>query len=438
MKEEGARGELLDWLFGLENMGIKLGLDNMRILLEALGNPQDSYSTIHVAGTNGKGSVSAFLASILSAEGYRTGLYTSPHFVDFEERIKVNGKQISEKELIDTALEVRGVAEKLFRGERRQITFFEITTAIAFLYFSRMRVDYAVVEVGLGGRLDATNVITPLISVITHVALEHTAYLGDTIRQIAFEKGGIIKPGVPVITAETKTDALDEMERLASAGDSEMVRKKDLAEVNVIENSWGALRVGVRGMREYPDLASGLWGSYQIENIGLAVSAAELLQRLGVYISDGSVANGIVKVRWPGRMQLGSLGRGFLFDSAHNPDAMSALSRSIRDVTAEDFVCVLGVLSDKKLEDIVAQIAVFSTSAVCVSPDTPRARPAEELRESAERNGIEAVVAEGVREGMDIARGEAAGRKVVVTGSLRTVGEAMEWWYAENGEKLWI
>lgn len=437
MKSEGARKELLDWLFGLENFGIKLGLDNMRLLLKALGNPQMDYETIHVAGTNGKGSTCALLASILSAEGYSTGLYTSPHFVEFEERIRIDGKQMSEVELLEAAEEVRKAATTVFDGVEKHLTFFEITTAIAFLYFSRMKVDYAVVEVGLGGRLDATNVVKPVLSLITHVALEHTAYLGNTLESIAFEKGGIIKPGVPVITSETNPEALGVMRGLADEKGAELLRADDLAEVSVERNGWGKLVVTVRGMAEHSMMNSALWGSYQIENIQLAVSAAERLQREGVYLGERSIREGIEKVRWSGRLQIADMQGEFVFDSAHNPDAMIALTSSIRAVTDESLLCVLGVLSDKNIAGMLTALSNVTKDAVCVAPKTSRARPAVELREHAERNGFHCTVAGSVGAGMELALSERRERKVLVTGSLRTLGEAMEWWHEKKGEKLW-
>ncbi len=436
-KTRTGREEMVSWLFSLENMGIKLGLENMMKLLARLGNPEVTFKSIHVAGTNGKGSTSAFIASILMSEGYRTGLYTSPHFVELEERIKINGRQIPEDALLEIGTEVRRAAEELFGTERRQITFFEITTAIAFVHFARSKVDYAVIEVGLGGRLDATNVITPMASVITHIALEHTAYLGNTVESIAREKGGIIKPGIPVITAESKAGAFGEIASLARANHSELSRSGDLADVRTLENSWGVLAVEVRGAVEIDELRSGLWGTYQIENLGLAISTAEVLQRAGVYLSDRAIRNGIENVSWRGRLQRARSTREFVFDSAHNPDAMMALSASVRDASSDDFLLVLGILSDKNMEEMMPFIARLSSHAICTSPKTPRARSAAEIAASASKHGISAAEAGSVGEGMEHALSERTGRKVLVTGSLRTVGEAMEWWYAKYGERLW-
>lgn len=432
------RSEMLNWLFGLESFGIKLGLENMNMLLEKLGRPERTFRSIHVAGTNGKGSTSAFIASILNAEGYRTGLYTSPHFVQFEERIRINGQLISENEMLETAREVRRAAEELSREDGRLLTFFEVTTGIAFLYFSRKHVDYAVIEVGLGGRLDSTNVIEPMLSVITHVALEHTAYLGNTLKAIAFEKGGIIKRGVPVITAEENREALEEIVSIAHQRQAELCIMRELLDLSVLENSWGELRLDVIGSSEYSDVRSGLWGSYQLENIGLAVVAAEKLQQLGVYLSERSIKDGIANVNWKGRLQIAHAAKEYVFDSAHNPDAMRALSSSIRDVTRENFTVVLGILSDKNIEEMMRHVRHFSRSVICVSPKTKRARPVSDILDCAARNRLEAASASSVAEGMEKANSGSGKERVIVAGSLFTVGEAMEWWYAEIGEKLWI
>jgi len=197
---------IIDYLYGLERHGIKPGLERIRALLSVLGNPQGSFRSIHVAGTNGKGSVCSMAASVLIDAGFRTGLYTSPHLVKFNERISVSGKTISEKELIEAAREVKAASKKA--GVSGTITFFEFTTAMAFLHFRKKKVEFAVVETGMGGRLDATNLAAPMVSVITNIALDHTAWLGSAIKEIAGEKAGIIKPGVPVITGAAQRTAL--------------------------------------------------------------------------------------------------------------------------------------------------------------------------------------------------------------------------------------
>ena len=433
------RQELLDWLYGLENFGIKLGLENMKRLLDGLGNPQNNYRTIHVAGTNGKGSVCAITASVLSCEGYVTGLYTSPHFVDFEERIKIDGKCIKEEELLRYAGEVREISEKIFGNDRRQITFFEITTAIAFLYFSEKRVDYAVIEVGLGGRLDATNVIVPEISAITHIALEHTEYLGGTLREIAREKAGIIKRNVPVLTAETLNEPIEEFVKISNDRETILEKAYEIVDIITKENTFGYLEFSSYGISAHENLKCRLWGEYQIPNVTLAIAIIEKMQRMGTYVSDRAVMNGIESVFWPGRLQIAKNSRGgvYIFDSAHNPDAARALSKSVSDVTREKFLCVIGVLSDKNLDGIIESIAQISDDFICAEPVTSRARSVDDIIKAVVRAGKKAVKANSVPNAMNIADEAAGGRKVLVTGSLRTVGEAMKWWFDSFGERLW-
>lgn len=431
------RMELLKWLYGLENFGIKLGLDNEKKLLERLGNPQEKFRTVHVAGTNGKGSVCAMIASVLSSEGYVTGLYSSPHLVEFEERIKIGHDCISTSDLLECASEVRNALDGLFGKDTREMTFFEITTAIAFLYFARRKVDFAVIEVGLGGRLDATNVIVPEVSAITHIALEHTAYLGSTLAQIAAEKGGIIKHSVPVITAETGRESLEVFERIASERETVLEKSYELVEIEILDKELSEMRFNVSGISHIDDVSCPLRGDFQVPNIALAIAVLEKLQQRGVFISTNSIRTGLREVFWPGRLQLAGRERKFIFDTAHNPDAMQALSSSLRALTDEKFVCVAGVLSDKDLAGIMRSLSTVTARFICAAPATPRARPAGEIRAAAESTGVAAVEMGSIAAAMDCALKEPGGNMVLVTGSLRTVGEAMEWWYEKFNEKLW-
>jgi dihydrofolate synthase/folylpolyglutamate synthase len=433
LKEE--RKELLQWLFSLENAGIKFGLDNIKELLRRLGNPQDDYRTIHITGTNGKGSVCAQIAAALQSEGLKTGLYTSPHLVEFEERIMVNNKEIGSDELVNLIYEIKDVAQDML-SEPRRLTFFEFTTALAFLYFQRCDIDVGVIEVGLGGRLDATNVITPLISVITHVDLEHTEYLGNTLASIAFEKAGIIKRGVPVVTHEWKKEPLDVIRSVAAEREAQLICGEDLALVKEVENSWGKLLVDIEGEHEYRNVNSALWGSYQIENISTSVTALEQLGRRGIFLTDQDIRDGIEKAHLPGRMQCAKNEKEFLFDVAHNPDAMRSLVDTLKKLSDERYTIVLGVLSDKDIVTMLSYLAKIAKRIICTEPKSPRARKAEELAMQAQRLGIETRIEKNVSEAMETAL-EMEGERVIVTGSFRTVGEAMQWWSSTYGKKLW-
>lgn len=428
------REEMLRWLFSLENTGIKMGLERIRELMRRLGNPQDAYRTIHVTGTNGKGSVCTQIAAAIQAQGYRTGLYTSPHLVEFEERVKVDGVQMSQADTVELLWEVRNAASDML-SEPRQLTFFELTTAMAFLYFMRKGVDVAVIEVGLGGRLDATNVIVPLVSVITHIELEHTMYLGNTLSSIAFEKGGIIKRGVPVVTHERKEEPLAVIRGIAGERDAQLICDDELATVRIVENSWGRLVVEIEGERDYCNVNSSLWGNYQAENIETSVTAMETLTKRGLFLTENDIAAGIERAFLPGRMQCSARDRGVLFDVAHNPDAVRALSTALKAVSNERFAVVLGVLSDKNLTGIIQNLREVASVIICSEPRTPRARKAQQIRVEAEKLGIEAIEAGSVEEAMGIA--ESRGEGKIITGSFRTVAEGMMWWNANRGEMLW-
>jgi len=434
---DGRREELLSWLFSLENFGIKLGLENMRRLMSSLGNPEGKYGTVHVAGTNGKGSVCAYLSSMLQHEGYRTGLYTSPHLVEFEERIKVDGVQIQTSELLEIADRVRACIVEVFGSDRGHITFFEVATAIAFIFFERKKVDIAVIEVGLGGRLDATNIITPELSVITHIEMEHTEYLGNTLGAIASEKAGIIKPGIPAVISEEKKEALESIYSAARERNSPLYRSGDLAEVDILENRVGSLKVNIRSDIFSGTALSALWGEYQIENIRSAVAAVDVLSKRGIFLGENAVEAGLREVIWRGRLQLVRGKREFILDGAHNPDAARALIHSLRSAGASPLDCIFGVLKDKNVEEMAFAMKDMVRRVMYVEPETPRARSAREVIPFFSRYGIE-ISSEGkVAQAMERALDQDGEEPFLVTGSLRVVGEAMQWYHSRFGSKLW-
>ena len=291
----------LDYLLSLKNFGSKLGLERMYQLCESLGNPQNAFKSIHVAGTNGKGSTSAFIYSILQEAGYKVGMNTSPHLVTFNERIKINGSDISDEDVDSLISEIRGVIEK----NSIETTFFEFTTAMAFLHFARKKVDYAVIEVGLGGRLDGTNVITPEISVITNIGLDHVNVLGNTIEGISKEKAGIIKEGVPVVLGE----ANEVIEKIC---------KERSCKYTISEPT---------------NLYVGLEGEHQKKNAGIAVNVARLLM-----IEEEFIAIGLTKATWPGRLQW--VREDFVVDGAHNVEGMTYFVEYIKKIEGKKALLV--------------------------------------------------------------------------------------------------
>jgi dihydrofolate synthase / folylpolyglutamate synthase len=326
--------EAIKYLASLEKFGINLGLARITGLLDELGDPQLKFRSLHVAGTNGKGSTCAMMAAILKEAGFKVGLYTSPHLLDFTERVQINGKNISKKEFAEGL----GIIKKTARKPRllEEPTVFEVLTALAFWYFAKKKVDYAIVEVGMGGRLDATSVITPLVSVITNIDLEHTAVLGKTLAKIAAEKSAIIKPGVPVVTAETKSEALRVM--------------KDQADKNK------SLLVQVSSQGE--GFKTGLLGKHQKVNAACAVAAVRLA---GIKVDNPTVVAGLKKVEWPGRFQVVKKRPLTILDGAHNPAGARVLTATLeQQFPGEKFTFIIGVQKDK---DVAAMLTEFKKVA---------------------------------------------------------------------------
>ncbi len=415
--------ETLDYLYGLERFGMKLGLDNVKALLSRLDNPQERLRFIHVAGTNGKGSVCAFLDSILRAAGYRVGLYTSPHLVRFNERIRVNGSEIPDEEVVRLTEEIRPQAQVLAQGSKASHpTFFEFTTALSFRYFLEQDVDVVVLEVGLGGRLDATNVVRPEVGIITRLGLEHTEHLGRSIERIAREKAGIIKEGVPVWT-------------LQQPG------------VEVIERRCGELGAPLRlvgrnlTVSRQPDGTEGqrvlftnedswayeikLLGAYQAENAALALGAVHELRTRGWRITESAVRRGFSDARWPARLQLYGRHPFVVLDCTHTVAGAERLRESIEEIFPDRrVVMVVGILRDKDLGGIAERLAPICRAVIATQPKTERAYSAETVSDAF--RGVEKVyMATSVEEATEKAIAMATPKDVVlITGSLYTAGEA--------------
>lgn len=383
-------GKALGYLNSRESFGIRLGLASIRGLLKRLGNPHKSLRFIHVAGTNGKGSCCAMISSILQQQGYKVGMYTSPHLTEFEERIKVNSRNISKK---DTA--------RLLTRIKRSVTthtYFEIVTALAFLYFREKNVDFVVAEVGMGGRLDATNVITPLVSVITNISLEHKEHLGKTIKKIAYEKAGIIKKGIPVVTA-AENSALNVIK--------EICRKRG-----------SALHI-VKINRK---IQTNLKGSFQLANASTSLKAIQVLKKQGIDISDKAIEKGLRKVLWPGRMQF--IKSNILLDCAHNPAAIKVLVREIKKLEYRSLILLMGILKDKDIKEMIGEIAPMSSDIIIAEPKTERAADPEYIAKYIKTNyAIIPSIKKAVKFARSVTKKEDL---LIITGSIYTVGEAMK------------
>ena len=418
----------LRFLFDLQFFGIKAGLGNIRTLLTFLGNPERRFASIHVAGTNGKGSTAAMIASVLTAAGYRTGLYTSPHLLDFAERIRIDGRMIPRDEVIRYTECMKPTIQ------RTGATFFEATTAMAFKYFAEKGVDAGVVETGLGGRWDATNVITPVVSVITTIGLEHTEYLGNTLSQIAFEKGGIIKPSVPCVTGVVQHGALRTLRRVAASRGSELSDVDSFSSVKIVDRSLTGVRVKLRTRGVcYGDVAIGLPGDHQARNAQLAVMAIERVRKLHGFerISKEQIVDGLARIGrntgLRGRLDLVRNRPMVIADVAHNPDAIKTLTHSLRSLGGGNFVVVFGVMRDKDYRSMIRLIAPFSRLAIAVRPEGVRALETGAIVGSFHALGRCAIdggtVARGVAAALRAARG---GEPILVTGSHYVVGELLK------------
>ena len=365
----------------------RLGLERIRELLERLGRPQDRLKFVHVAGTNGKGSICAYLASILSAAGHRTGMFTSPYIERFEERIRVDGAMISPDELRDVTLAVREHAEAMAEETGDHPTEFELMTAVALEHFARCGCDIVVLEVGLGGRLDSTNVIdAPEACVIARIGLDHTALLGNTLAAIAGEKAGIIKEGSAVVSWPQEPEAMAVIEHAAAEHGCEL-RMPDFAQLEEGAIRWedGASPFRSFSYKEWADLRTGILGSYQPQNATVALEVVDVLRGRGWRIPDEAVRAGVAQTRWPGRFEIvegGSPPDGFaiVVDGGHNPQGARALADSLAEVfPGRKPVFVVGVLEDKDYPRMLEDALPLGSAFVCVTPDNPRALPAHKL-----------------------------------------------------------
>lgn len=365
----------------------RLGLDRIRELLERLGRPQDRLKFVHVAGTNGKGSICAYLASILNAAGHRTGMFTSPYIERFEERIRVNSAMISPDELRDVTLAVREHAEAMAEETGDHPTEFELMTAVALEHFARCGCDIVVLEVGLGGRLDSTNVIdAPEACVIARIGLDHTALLGNTLAAIAGEKAGIIKEGSAVVSWPQEPEAMAVIGHAAAEHGCEL-RVPDFAQLEEGVIRWEDSASPFRSFsyREWTDLRTGILGSYQPQNATVALEVVDVLRGRGWHIPDEAVRAGVARTRWPGRFEIvegGSSPDGFaiVVDGGHNPQGARALADSLAEVfPGRKPVFVIGVLEDKDYPRMLEDVLPLGSAFVCVTPDNPRALPAHKL-----------------------------------------------------------
>jgi dihydrofolate synthase / folylpolyglutamate synthase len=406
--------EMMSHIYGLARFGMKPGLERIRATLRALSDPQDAVQTVHVAGTNGKGSTAAFLASILTSGGHKTGLFTSPHLVAFTERIRIDGSEISETEVVSLADRVLSVAPE-------GTTFFEIATAMAYLFFAEQGVTAAVMEVGMGGRFDATNIASGILSIITPIALDHSQYLGDSPSKIAREKAGIIKMGRPVVISSQSPDAREVIRKHCMGMKSPFYLLG--SDFNATWESDGLSYSGLQW--NLHALHPGIPGRYQAMNLATAICAAELLDQQGMSLTPECVRSGTERASWPGRMELFAGPPRVLLDGAHNPAGAKALSEALADFPRRALILVTGIVGDKDANGILEHLLPSADSVITVCPSVPRGFDSRELAVHCRALGHQASNAGTVAGGLEKAFKKAQPEDLIlVCGSLFVVGEA--------------
>lgn len=403
----------LTYLFSLEQFGIKFGLENIRALLARLGDPQRAFQSIHIAGTNGKGSVTAMVDAALRAAGHRSARFTSPHMVDLSERFVIDGRPVGQAEMRRAADDIRRVIEGAIADGTLTAapTFFEATTAMAFDLFRRARVEFAVVEVGLGGRLDSTNVIEPVVTAITSIDFDHQRYLGDTLAAIAGEKAGIVKPGVPVVVGDVAPEAMAVIAGIARERGAELIRSDAAA-------------------RDYGPIALALPGVHQAANARVAMRVLEALERRGVAIGRDAIVDGLTHVAWPGRLDRRTLpgGPDVLLDAAHNPAGAAALASYLRSLRNEQPIrpaLVFAAMRDKDVDGMLTVLLPEIERVFVTRPSTPRAAEPDALaarvRAAAPAMPVEIVSSPAAA----VAAAARTSRLVVVAGSIFLLGDVL-------------
>ncbi len=410
--------QALKYLYSLQKYGVKFGLSKTSNIMKKMGDPQKGQKYIHIAGTNGKGSVAAMVESVLMRSGYKVGFYSSPHLVRFTERFRINRKEISRKKVIELTEEIKGII-----SPDHPPTYFEVTTAMAFAYFARKNVDIAIMEVGMGGRLDATNIIKPVVSAITNISLEHQFFLGSTLLEIAGEKAGIIKRGVDTITAATQPEVIRLFRDICSERRAPFFKVgKD---VRYRRAGSGFNYYGIkRRMREiHPTLT----GEFQYRNSSLAIGILELLEKKGYKFTEDDIRTGVEETTWPGRIQVVSNKPLLVVDGAHNPGAAKVLAKTVKkNFTYDRLILVLGVMKDKDIKSIIGALITLADYVICSSPEYFRSAAPEDLYEIVSDQGIKAEIIRALPKAINRAKKIAEkSDMILVTGSLFTVGEAL-------------
>lgn len=419
--------EAMDYLVNLTKFGWNPGLSRIEKLLQLLGNPERDYKVIHVGGTNGKGSTSKMIASILQQAGLKVGFFSSPHLHSYTERMQINGRLIPEERVAELLTTLRPHLDTMVEQGFEHPTEFEVSTALAFLYFSQEKVDFAVMEVGLGGAIDSTNVVQPLVAVITNVGMDHMDYLGETIEEIATVKAGIIKPGCRVVTATDRPEALKVIKDTCREKGVELtiVGQDVCYTVDKLEAQGTSFSVkGLKG--NYQELFTPLTGSHQAKNGATAVAAIEALNAFGYNITPEEIKKGLASVSWPGRLEVIGKNPLVLIDAAHNVDGAKTLSEALKNVFQYGkLIFVLGMLADKEREKVLALLGPLADKIVVTKPNNPRAGEWREVADIAKEYTDQVYLIEDIEEAVEKGLSLAGDQDLLcITGSFYMVAEA--------------
>lgn len=438
MTEQNRYQKALDYIYSFVDYSLtknlryspeKFNLSRMTSFLELIGNPHLDYATIHVAGTKGKGSICAMITSILSHSGYKTGFYSSPHMIDFSERIRIGDRLISQEKIAEYVDYF-----KPFIDQVEEITTFEITTALAFKYFSDQKVDFAVVEVGLGGRFDATNVVTPKVSVISSISFDHTKILGNTLSKIAFEKAGIIKNKVPVVVSKQKSTALKMIQSIALERNAPLINAKE--SYRMVS---GKKTLDYQDFTIQEDSTSTEWirlpliGSHQLDNARTAFAVVNELRKQGIKISTAAVKNGFEQVDWPGRLEILQRDPLVIIDGAHNPDSFRNLANTIKEYLAgRKVIFVLGASEDKNIRTMLRIIKPVVDHLIITKSTHPRAMDINKIQEFADTIGISCMCVEEVEDAKEKAESLSNGNSVIIASGSIFIAGAFREMYLKN------
>ncbi|WP_293977710.1 folylpolyglutamate synthase/dihydrofolate synthase family protein [uncultured Clostridium sp.] len=419
--------EAMKYISSVGKFGSNYGLERTNRLLELLGSPQKKLKLIHIAGTNGKGSTTAMISRMLQGMGYKVGMYTSPYLEEFEERIQINGSNIPKDKLIENLEQVKTAVSRVIEEGYEHPTEFEIITVLMFLYFYNENIDYGVIEVGLGGRLDSTNVITPKVSVIASISFDHTNLLGNTIEEIAGEKAGIIKEGIPVVLYPQSKEAEDVVIKTAESRKSTVysVNRNDGKLIDIDYNNM-TQHVEVKGINGVYDIHLPLLGEHQILNLCVAVNAVEVLCREeGIKCHKQIIEDSLKDVKWIGRLETLSRNPMIVIDGAHNIDGIRALKKNVEKYFRYNkLYLLLGILADKQVEEMIAEIAPMAEKIIALTPHNDRAELSEDLKDEIKKinENVKAFedYEDAVREAVNYA-GE--GDLILISGSLYMIGD---------------